>query len=67
VLELLRRNNIAFKEKEVRSNRVNYDELVRISGQNKTPTLDIDGEILADSDAHQALHFLNQKGIKTTG
>ena len=27
-----------------------FDELVAKSGQTKTPTLDIDGEILADSD-----------------
>lgn len=64
-LQFLQKNNIAFEEREVRSNREYFDELVKKSGQEKTPTFDIDGEILADSDAGQIEAYLKEKGVLT--
>ena len=37
--------------------------MVEKSGQTKAPTLDIDGEILADSDKEQVTVYLKGKGI----
>lgn len=65
VLKLLRENNIPFEEREVLSNKTFFDELVAKSGQTKTPTLDIDGFIMADSDKGQVLQFLKEKKILT--
>jgi len=62
-MELLKSKNIPFEEREVRNNEQFYKELVDKSGQNKTPTLDIDGEILADSDADQIAAFMKKKGV----
>jgi glutaredoxin len=62
-LVFLRDNHITFEEREVRSHSEYFDELVKKSGQDKTPTFDIDGEILADSDADQIKKYLTEKGI----
>ena len=63
VLTLFKEKNVAYEEREVRSNKVYFDELVAKSGQSKTPTFDVDGEILADSDAGQISVFMKNKGV----
>ncbi|MBI4268438.1 glutaredoxin family protein [Candidatus Uhrbacteria bacterium] len=63
-LALLREKGVSFTEKECRNNQANFDELVKKSGQTLTPTLDIDGEILADSDAPAIAAFLKVKGVE---
>lgn len=63
VLQFLEKYHIPFEEREVRSNQEYFDELVKKSGQEKTPTFDVDGEILADSDAGQIEEYLKKKGI----
>lgn len=60
---LLKQEHIEFEERECRSNPEYFNELVQKSGQTLTPTLDVDGEILADSDVEQVRKFLHQKGI----
>ncbi len=57
-LDFLKEKNIPFEEREVRGNKEYFDELVAKSGQDKTPTLDIDGFILADSDKDQIEKYL---------
>ena len=51
-----------FEEREVTGNKAYYDELVAKSGQTKTPTMDLDGEITADSDREQISVVLKGKG-----
>ena len=62
VLDLFKEKNVIYEEREVRGNKNYFDELVAKSDQQKTPTLDIDGEILADSDREQVSAFLKAKG-----
>ena len=62
VLDLFKEKNVVYEEREVRGNKNYFDELVAKSDQQKTPTLDIDGEILADSDREQISAFLKVKG-----
>lgn len=50
VLDLFKEKKVQFEEREVLGNKEYFDELVVKSGQTKTPTLDIDGKIYADSD-----------------
>ncbi len=59
VLELFAEKNIKFEEREVTGNQNYYDELIVKSGQDKTPTLDIDGKILADTDVEEVKKVLN--------
>jgi glutaredoxin len=58
VLELLHEKKVQFEEREVYGNKEYFDELVQKSGQKKTPTLDIDGHILADTDAAHVSEYL---------
>jgi glutaredoxin len=61
VLDLFKEKNVQFEEREVTGNKAYYDELVAKSGQTKTPTMDLDGEITADSDRDQIAMILKGK------
>lgn len=50
VLDLFAEKKVQFEERDVIGNKAYFDELVAKSGQTKTPTLDIDGKIYANSD-----------------
>jgi glutaredoxin len=63
VLDLLNEKAVRFEERDVRKNPAFMEEMVKKSGQTKAPTLDIDGEILADTDRDAVEKFLAQKGI----
>ncbi len=63
VLGFLREKKIPFEEREVRGNKIYFDELVQKSGQSKAPTLDLDGEILADTDVEAVEKWLQEKGV----
>ncbi|MDO8482781.1 MAG: glutaredoxin [bacterium] len=62
-LAFLRNKKIAFEEREVLSNPKFFEELQAKSGQSKAPTLDVDGEILADTDAAAIEVFLKEKSL----
>lgn len=63
VLDLFAEKGVKYEEREVLGNKAYFDELVAKSGQNKTPTLDIDGEIIADSDREAVAAYLKGKGV----
>ena len=63
VLDLLNEKNVAYEEREVRNNPRYMAELIEKSGRNKTPTLDIDGEILADSDKEEVAEYMRNKHV----
>jgi len=63
VTDYLREKKVAFEEREVRGNKAYFDELMKKSGQTKAPTLDLDGEILADTDAEAVELFLRKHGV----
>lgn len=62
-LQFLNDNKIPFEEREVLSNAAYFEELTQKSGQTKTPTLDLDGKILADTDAQAIGMFLSENGM----
>ncbi len=62
-MKLLRDKQIPFEEREVLGNPTFFEELKTKSGHSKTPTLDIDGEILADTDKEAIEVFLKGKGV----
>ena len=63
VKDFLRKNNIEYEERDIAKNKEYLDEMVKKSGQQFVPTIDIDGHILADADASAVEKFLKQKGI----
>lgn len=62
-LQFLDEKSVAYEEREVRSNAAFFEELKTKSGQEKTPTLDLDGKILADTDATAIEIFLKENGV----
>ena len=63
VLDFLREKKVVFEEREVLGNKVYFDEMKVKSGQEKAPTLDLDGAILADTDRDAVEKWLREKGI----
>ncbi len=63
VKDFLRKNNIEFEERDIAKNKEYLDEMVKKSGQQFVPTIDIEGEILADADAKAVEKFLNKKAL----
>lgn len=63
VLAFLKEKKVPFEEREVRGNLEYLNELVKKSGQQKTPTLDLDGEILADADRESVERFLREEKV----
>lgn len=57
----LEKNNLEFEEREVRDNRVFFDEMVEHSGQTKAPTFIIDDVVLADASAEELNTYLASK------
>lgn len=63
VLDFLNEKKIAYEERNVTTNPAYMEEMMKKSGQSKAPTLDIDGEILGDSDKDQVEAYLKTKGV----
>lgn len=64
VRALLEEKGVAFQERECRNDQANFDELVKKSGQTLTPTLDIDGEIIPDTDAAALTVLFKERGVE---
>ncbi|MFA6536255.1 MAG: glutaredoxin [Candidatus Paceibacterota bacterium] len=62
-LAFLKSVGVPFEEREVLSNPKFFEEMRAKSGQSKAPTLDIDGEILPDTDAKAIEIYLRAKEI----
>ena len=61
-IEYLKDHRIAFTEVVVSGNREALQDLIDLSGQSKTPTMDWDGEVLADFGVDELVPFLRKKG-----
>ncbi len=57
----IERNGIGVSKIIVSSNRDAMDEMVRLSGQSKAPTMNWDGQILADFGVEELVPFLEGK------
>lgn len=55
--------NIPYEIKNVTTNPAYVREVEAISGQSKSPTLDIDGEILPDASVEDVAQVLEKRGI----
>ena len=61
--EFLQEKKIDFERIEVRSNKEAFEEMIELSGQTKTPTMDWEGEVLADFGVDELIPFLQKKGL----
>ena len=63
-IEFLDTNGVSYRLKEVTSDPTAFAELEKKSRQTKTPTLDWDGEILADFGTDELVPFLRNQNVK---
>ena len=63
VVDFLNERKVVFEEREVRGSQTFFAEMVKKSGQSKAPTLDLNGEILTDTDRGAVEIFLKKRGI----
>lgn len=61
-IEVLDQNKVRYDQRNVTTDPRAYDEMVKLSGQSKAPTLDWHGEILADFGAVELRPFLKRHG-----
>ena len=59
VEKYLAEKGIAVRRVVVSGNRDAMEEMVALSGQSKAPTMDLDGEVLADFGVDELVPFLN--------
>jgi len=64
VLDYLDDKEIAYDKVVVSGDREAMDEMVELSGQSKAPTMDWDGEVLADFGVDELVPFLRKRGIE---
>jgi glutaredoxin len=55
--------NIPYEIKNVTTNPAYLKEVEVVSGQSKSPTLDIDGEILPDASVEEVARALQERGM----
>lgn len=63
VVDFLNDQDIAFEERNVTNSAEYMQEMLDKSGQSKAPTLDLDGDILADAGKEEVEEFLKEKEI----
>jgi glutaredoxin len=60
VTDLLRTRQIPFEERVVTGNRPYFEEMVRKSRQTLAPVVEIDGQLLVDTDADEVEAYLDR-------
>ena len=63
VMGFLNELNVPYEIKNVTTNPVYARDVEAISGQSKSPTLDIDGTILPDATVEDVAKILGERGI----
>ncbi len=62
--EFLKRVGVSYRERNVNKDRAAWEEMERISGQNKAPVLDWKGEVLADFGVAELKPFLWDRDVR---
>lgn len=64
-VDWLKRRSYPFEQIDVLASKDAYDRMIEISGQRRTPTLELDGgEVLPDFDVRQLEKFLAEHNIQ---
>lgn len=63
VIEYLDTRQIPYRKVVVSGDRAAFQKMVDLSGQTKAPTMDWDGEVLADFGVDELVEFLAEKGL----
>ena len=63
VLEYFDEHDLPYTKVNVSASRQAMQEMVALSGQSKAPTMDWDGEVLADFGVDELVPFLKERGV----
>lgn len=63
VLDYMDAKDLPYEKVVVTGDRDAMAEMVALSGQSKAPTMDWDGEVLADFGVDELVPFLRRKGV----
>ncbi len=63
VIEYLDKKKIEVETIVVSGNKAAMQEMIDLSGQSKAPTMDWDGEVLADFGVDELIPFLKRQGL----
>lgn len=63
VLDYLDAHRIAYEKITVSGDRAAMQTMIDLSGQGKAPTMDWDGDVLADFGVDELVPFLRKKGV----
>ena len=63
VMDFLDDHHLSFEERNISVDDEARQECIEKSGQAKSPTLDINGEILADTDVDTVAEYLESHGV----
>ena len=61
--DYLKKHGIAYDRVNVSSDRAGFAAMLELSGQTKAPTMDWDGEVLADFGADELDAFLRERNV----
>lgn len=63
VLDFFNKKRLPYEKIVVSGNRPAMDAMVALSGQSKAPTMDWQGEVLADFGVEELIPFLRERGV----
>lgn len=63
VLAYFDEHQLPYQKVTVSGNPKAMQEMIELSGQSKAPTMDWDGEVLADFGVEELIPFLRQQGV----
>lgn len=64
VIGFLNELNVPFETKNVSTHPEYKAEIEKLSGQSKSPTLVIDGDLLPDAGVDDVAHYLEKRGLE---
>lgn len=64
VLSFFNEHGLSYRQKDVTTDAAASEEMKRLSGQTKAPTLDWNGKILADFDVKELVPFLQKQNVE---
>lgn len=67
VRELLQKHGVAYEARDIVGNAEFFREMVRKTGQEKSPCVELDGEIIADVGGGEVAEWLAKKGLIEKG
>ncbi len=63
VVAFMRQKNIEYDTVVVSGNRAAMQEMIDLSGQTKAPTMNWEGDVLADFGVEELIPFLKERGV----